>query len=95
MDNWQIDSNLHATINVEVVGTTTERRTMGNNEYLKDIMYRHRIAQWALAKELGVSENTVQRKLRTELEEDLYEVYLNAVKAILKEHGIEWVHKDS
>lgn len=68
---------------------------MGNNEYLKDIMYRYRIAQWALAKELGVSENTVQRKLRSELETDLYEKYLNAINTIINKYGTERIHKDS
>ena len=67
-----------------MVATTTERRKMSNNEELKDIMYRHRIAQWMLAEKLGVSENTVNRKLRSPMPDELYKTYLKAINEIIE-----------
>ena len=66
---------------------------MTNNIKLKDMMYRHRIAQWMLAEKLGVSENTVNRKLRSELSLDLYKSYLNAINEIINENESERLHK--
>ena len=57
---------------------------MSNNEELKDIMYRHRIAQWMLAEKLGVSENTVNRKLRSPMPDELYKTYLKAINEIIE-----------
>ena len=59
---------------------------MENNERLKEIMYQHRIAQWKLAEYLGVSENTVQRKLRSKMNDGEYKAYLMAAENIIEEN---------
>lgn len=73
--------------------TTTERRKMDNNERLKEIMYTHRIPQWKLADRLSVSENTVQRKLRTPMDDEVYKVYLKAAEDIIQENEQKRIHK--
>ena len=76
-------------------GNTTERSEMDNNERLKEIMYQHRIPQWKLAKQIGVSENTVQRKLRSEMDDETYKAYLNAAEDIINGNEQERMGKDS
>ena len=39
--------------------------------------------------------NSVHKQLRSELETDLYEKYLNAINAIINKYGTERIHKDS
>ena len=76
-------------------GNTTERSEMDNNERLKEIMYQHRIPQWKLAKQIGVSENTVQRKLRSEMDDETYKTYLKAAEDIINGNGKERMDKNS
>lgn len=80
---------------VDSGGNTTERSEMNNNERLKEIMYIHRIPQWKLAMEIGVSENTVQRKLRSEMDDDTYKTYLNAAEDIINGNGKERMDKNT
>lgn len=58
---------------------------MENNERLKEAMYIHRIAQWMLADELGVSEITVYRNLRKPMSEEMYKLYLEAIEKLIRE----------
>lgn len=76
-------------------GNTTERSEMDNNERLKEIMYQHRIPQWKLAKQIGVSENTVQRKLRSEMDDETYRAYLKAAEDIINGNEQERMDKSS
>lgn len=93
MDDWRIDIQTYCRLKVGVVDTTTERRKMDNNERLKEIMYTHRIPQWKLADRLSVSENTVQRKLRTPMDDEVYKVYLKAAEDIIQENEQKRIHK--
>lgn len=43
---------------------------MGRNNEIREAMRKAKITQWRLGELLGVSENTVNRKLRKELPED-------------------------
>ena len=66
---------------------------MDNNERLKEIMYMHRIPQWKLAEALGISENTVYRYLRSQMKEDVYKTYLEAIEHIIEENESKRIHK--
>lgn len=54
------------------------------NQDLKDLMKKNLITQYELAKVLGLSETTLYRRLRDELEQDQKEIYLNAIHKIIK-----------
>lgn len=49
---------------------TKGRETMGRNKEVREEMRKAGITQWRLGELLGVSENTVNRKLRKELPEE-------------------------
>lgn len=49
---------------------TKGRETMGRNKEVREEMRKTGITQWRLGELLGVSENTVNRKLRKELPEE-------------------------
>ncbi len=52
------------------------------NEDIRTAMYLARVKQWEVAEQLGVSEVTVCRWLRTELPDDKKELILKAIKQI-------------
>ncbi len=60
----------------------TERKyeTMRNKE-IRDAMKQKGITQWQLGELLGVSENTVNRKLRKELPEDEKQKILRVINS--------------
>ena len=52
------------------------------NEAVKDALKRHGVPQWELGKELNVSENTMYRKLRTDLPKQEQEQLIRKVEEI-------------
>lgn len=54
------------------------------NQELKKLMKDNCISQHDLSKELGISDTTLWRRLRDELEEDQKEFYINAIHKIIE-----------
>lgn len=52
------------------------------NKAVKDALKRHGVPQWELGKELNVSENTMYRKLRTDLPKQEQEQLIRKVEEI-------------
>lgn len=52
-----------------------------NNLKLRTVMYIYDIPQWKLAEILGVSENTVWRKLREEMSEEDQDKIIRIIEA--------------
>lgn len=52
------------------------------NEAVKDALKRHGVPQWELGRELNVSENTMYRKLRTDLPKQEQEQLIRKVEEI-------------
>lgn len=52
------------------------------NEAVKDALKRHGVPQWELGMELNISENTMYRKLRTDLPKQEQEQLIRKVEEI-------------
>lgn len=52
------------------------------NEAVKDALKRYGVPQWELGRELNVSENTMYRKLRTDLPKQEQEQLIRKVEEI-------------
>ena len=50
-----------------------------DNERLREALKQHNVKQWELAQRLGMSENTLIRRLRTPLDARTLSKYLDAV----------------
>ena len=50
-----------------------------DNERIREALKQHNVKQWELAKRLGMSENTLIRRLRTPLDARTLSKYLDAV----------------
>ena len=52
------------------------------NKAVKDALKRHGVPQWELGKELNISENTMYRKLRTDLPKQEQDQLIRKVEEI-------------
>lgn len=57
------------------------------NEELRALLRKTGVTRWQIALKLGLSENTIVRKLRVELDDETRVQIENAVKEVLKERG--------
>lgn len=65
-------------------GVNVMRKTeKQNNEVIKDLMKKNKVPQWKLAKALNVCENTVGRALRSPLEEELFNLYMEKLRTLI------------
>lgn len=60
-----------------------------NNEAIKKYMRNHGVRQWQLAHALGVSENTILRRLRMEMGEEEYTNMIRAIDSIIEKREAE------
>jgi hypothetical protein len=58
------------------------------NEEIRRMMGANGIKQWQIASYLGIREETLSRKLRTELSEDLRQKVNEAIEAIASEEDL-------
>lgn len=58
-----------------------KRKTPANME-IRKILFERGVAYWQVAKVLGVSENTIGRWMRTELDADMKKVFINAINRV-------------
>lgn len=57
------------------------------NKELKEYMFKHNVSQYDLSKKMGVSDVTIFRRLRKELDPKTKNQYMKTIKEIIKERG--------
>lgn len=68
-------------VNTEIKNFIERKKDMNNKE-IREAMKRKRIPQWKLGEMLGVSENTINRKLRKELPTDEKQKILDIIAKV-------------
>ena len=66
-----------------------EENMITANKDIRMAMYRYRVTNWKLADALGISEATFSRRIRYELPKDVKREYMEAIKRVARENGMD------